>query len=128
MGWLESEQASGAILPKSPMGKAIAYVLGHRTAFERYLSDGRLAIDNNLAEQTIRPMVVGQKNFLFAGSERGRRTMATLMSVVGSARLQQLDVAAYLGDVIARIAAIPVGRLSELLPENWKAARRDTSG
>ena len=119
--WMEKER--GNVLPKSPMGKAIAYVLNHRPAFERYLEDGRIAIDNNLAEQVIRPIAVGRKNFLFAGSEKGGRTMATLMSVVASARLQRIDVHAYLGDVIARIASLPMSRLPELLPEAWQAAR-----
>jgi transposase len=121
MDWLESQRTS--VLPKSPFGQAIAYVLGHRKALERNLDDGRLAIDNNAAEQTIRPVALGRKNFLFAGSGRGGQTMATLMSVVGSARLHKLDVAAYLADVIERIAATPLSRLQELLPERWAEVR-----
>ena len=120
LNWLEREYG-GAVLPKSPMGQAMAYVLGHRKAFMAYLGDGRLSIDNNLAERMIRPIVVGRKNFLFAGSERGGRTMATLMSLVYSARLHELNVHAYVTDVIERIAGLPMSKLPDLLPDRWKA-------
>ena len=122
MDWVDDQLADPAILPKSPIGRALSYVLAHREQLERYLSDGRLAIDNSIAERAIRPIAVGRKNFLFAGSERGGRTMATLMSVVGSARLHGLDVARYLHDIIDRIAGLPVSRLAGLLPDRWTAA------
>lgn len=121
MTWIETELASTAVLPKSPMGHAMAYVLNHRAAFMAYLDDGRLAIDNNLAERTIRPIALGRKNFLFAGSARGGRTMATLMSLVSSARLHKLNVHAYVTDVITRIAGLPSSELPDLLPDRWKA-------
>jgi len=119
LDWIEREYACG-VLPKSPMGKAINYVLGHRKAFTAYLDDGRLAIDNNLTERMIRPIALGRKNFLFAGSERGGRTMATLMSLVCSARLHELNVHAYVTDVIERIAGLPISELPNLLPDRWK--------
>ena len=124
MGWIEDELARPEVLPKSAIGRALAYVRTHRAMLERYLDDGRLEIDNSLVERAIRPVAVGRKNFLFAGSERGGRTMATLMSVVGSARLHGVDVAAYLGDVIERIAGHPAGRLGELLPDAWSPRPR----
>ncbi len=120
MTWLEDERSGGCVLPKSPIGKAIGYALNHRAAFMAYLDDGRLAIDNNLAERMIRPIAVGRKNFLFAGSERGGRTMATLMSLVSSARLHDLNVHAYVTDVITRIAGLPMSQLPDLLPDRWK--------
>jgi len=123
MAWIDEQRADPTVLPKSLIGRALAYVQSHRPQLERYLDDGRLAIDNSIAERSIRPVAVGRKNFLFAGSPRGGRTMATLMSVVGSARLHDVDVAAYLRDVIGRIAAMPVSRLPELLPDRWKALR-----
>jgi transposase len=123
MAWVQEQLADPTVLPKSLIGRALSYVLAHRERLERYLADGRLAIDNSIAERAIRPVAVGRKNFLFAGSRRGGQTMATLMSLVGSARLHGLDVARYLHDVIDRIAAIPVSRLPELLPDRWKAAQ-----
>lgn len=101
---------------------APCYTLAHRERLERYLADACLAIDNSISERAIRPVAVGGKSYLFAGSERGGRTMATLMSVVGPARLHCLDVARYLHEVIDRIAAIPVSRLPELLSDRRKAA------
>ncbi len=105
------------------MGEAMAYVRNHRAALAAYLDDGRLAIDNNLAEQMIRPMAVGRKNFLFAGSEHGGRTMATLMSLVCSARLHDLNVEAYIADVITRISRLKTSDLPDLLPDRWKELR-----
>ncbi len=121
MEWLIQERGCPKVLPKSPLGQAIRYVLNHRPAFEAYLDDGRLAIDNNLAERLIRPIAVGRKNFLFAGSERGGRTMATLMSLVSSARLHEVNVHAYVTDVITRISGHPLNKLSDLLPDRWQA-------
>jgi transposase len=117
--WLQ--EAYATVLPKSPIGQACAYTLRLWTALTRYLQDSRLAIDNNLAERAIRPLCVGRKNWLFAGSQRGGHAAATLYSLIESAKRHQLDPFAYLRDILTRIPTQPNSRIHELLPDNWKA-------
>jgi len=81
--WLTATEP--AVLPKSPLGQAIGYVLPRWAGFTRYCEDGRLAIDNNVSERTLRPCTIGRKNWLFVGSDRGGRTAAILFSLVASA-------------------------------------------
>jgi hypothetical protein len=80
------------VLPKSPMGTAIGYALNNWDALVRYSSDGDLAIDNNVAERAIRPLVIGRKNYLHMGSDTGGRTAAILYSVIASAKRHGLLV------------------------------------
>jgi transposase len=90
----------------------------------RYIGDGRLAIDNNAAERSIRGIALTRKNFLFLGSDEGGHRAAIFYTVTESARLNDLDPEAYMADVIDRLAKRhPINRLAELLPWNWKAAR-----
>lgn len=105
---------------KSGLANAIGYALNHWQALIRYVSDGRIEIDNNAAERALRAVALGRKNFLFAGSDAGGERAAALYSLIGSARLNGLDPEAYLRFVIARIADYPVNRVSDLLP--WKVA------
>ncbi len=107
---------------KSDLAAAMRYALGRWTALTRYAEDGRLEIDNNAAERTIRPLALGRKNYLFAGSDRGGERAAAIYTLVSTARLNGLDPEAYLRDVLARIADHPINRIGELLPWNWKAA------
>lgn len=118
--WLETEQ--GKVLPKSPMGEAMGYCLGNWPALLEYVNDGILAIDNNAAENALRPIVLGRKNWLFAGSDNGGRTGAVLASLVASCKRHGVDPFAYLKDVLTRIAATPVSQLDQFLPDRWKAA------
>ena len=105
---------------RSPIGKACAYTLNHWAALMRYLDDGRLAIDNNLAERAIRPLVVGRNNWLFAGSRRGGAAAATLYSLIQSAKRHGIDPFAYLRDLLTRIPTHPNSRIDELFPDRWK--------
>lgn len=118
--WLDAQQRQ--VLPRSPMGQAIGYCLSNWTALTRYTDSGILNIDNNIAENAIRPIVLGRKNWLFAGSDNGGRTGATLASLVASAKRHGLDPYAYLRDVFTRIAATPIAELEQFLPDRWKAA------
>lgn len=120
--WLESQQAErgGPVLPKSPMGQAIQYALNQWAALCVYTTDGRLAIDNNASENALRRVAVGRKNWLFAGSDNGGRTAATLFSLIATCQRHEVEPMAYLRDVLTRIAALPVSRLPTLLPDRWQ--------
>ena len=120
--WLESQQAEcgGPLLPKSPMGQAIQYTLNQWDALCVYTTDGRLAIDNNASENALRRVAVGRKNWLFAGSDNGGRTAATLFSVIATCQRHRVEPMTYLRDVLTRIAAMPVSQLGTLLPDRWQ--------
>jgi len=120
--WLRDEQ--GKVLPKSPIGQAIAYALRHWPALTRYLDDGFLAIDNNVAERTLRHIAIGRKNWLFAGSSAGAQTAATLFSVTSTCHRHGVDAFAYLRDLLERLAHDPQPSpevLREWLPDRWRS-------
>jgi transposase len=105
---------------KAPLGKALQYALSRWDALTRYIEDGRLSIDNNLAERLLRGIAVTRKNFLFLGSDAGGDRAAILYTVIESAKLNGLDPEAYLANVLARLArGHPNNRLDELLPWNF---------
>jgi len=117
--WLDAQD----VLPKSPTAAAIAYVCSRWDAFTRYTTDGLLSIDNNPAENALRRVALGRKNWLFAGSDQGGHTAATLFSLIASAALHELDPYRWLRDVLTRIADTPLSRLDDLLPDRWQACR-----
>jgi transposase len=119
------EQATTA-LPKSPLGTAIGYTLRNWTALTRYTEDGRLKIDNNGAEQALRPIVLGRRNWLFAGSEAAAHRTAILCSMVQTCKHLQLDPFAYLRDVIERVSTHPARLVLELTPREWQRLRHDS--
>jgi transposase len=122
--YLEREQPN--VLPKSPEGRAISYVLSNWDALMRYCEDGDLEIDNNGAERSLRGVAVGRKNWLFFGSDNGGRTAAILTSFTTTCKRLQINASIYLRDVFQRISAHPMNRLEELLPDNWKDAQDAT--
>ena len=99
---------------------AINYSLKRWDALCVFLEDPDTPIDNNWVENQIRPIAVGRKNWLFAGSLRSGKRNAAIMSLVHSARLNGLNVQAYLKDVLDRLPTHPYSRIDELLPHNWK--------
>lgn len=101
------------------MAKAMDYVRNQRKALRQFLREGLAPIDNNACERAIRPVAIGRKNWLFAGSMRGGRTAAVIYSLVESCKLAGVDVLAYLADVLVRVATHPASRIDELLPANW---------
>jgi hypothetical protein len=119
--WLESQQASrgGPVLPKSPMGQAILYAMNQWDALCVYTTDGDLAIDNNVAENALRRVAVGRKNWLFCGSDHGGTTAAVLFSLIATCRRHRVDPFAYLRDVLTRIASAPIHQLDPFLPDSW---------
>lgn len=117
--WFDEQQLK--ILPKSPIGDAMSYALNNWTALTRYLDDEILDIDNNEAEQALRGIAVGRKNWLFLGSDRGGRAAAVHYTLIQSAKRHGIDPFAYLRDVLLRITTEPNTDLRQLLPDNWKA-------
>ncbi|MCC4300301.1 IS66 family transposase [Aurantimonas coralicida] len=114
--YLERELAR--LSGKSPTAGAIRYALSRWPALCRYLGDGRIEIDNNAAERAIRPVTLGRKNWLFAGSDEGGVRAAGIMTLIETAKLNGLDPEAWLRDVIARIHDHSARRIDELLPWN----------
>lgn len=112
--WLE--QTLLQISVKSGLAKAIHYALTHWRALTRYCEDGRIEVDNNTAERSIRPLVLGRRNYLFAGSDGGGDSAAVIYSLIGTARLNGVEPYAYLRAVFERIADHPINRIDELLP------------
>ena len=117
--WLE--QKADKALPKSPLGKAVAYTLGLWPQLTTYLEDGHINIDNNMAENAIRPFVVGRKNFLFSGSPRGAQASATMYTLVETAKANGLEPWAYLNYLFEKLPqAKSEQALLALLPQNLK--------
>jgi transposase len=119
--WLQENMPK--VLPKSAIGKAIAYALNRWKYLERYVENGKLEIDNNLVENAIRPVALGRKNYLFAGSEEGAAWAAILYSLFGSAIRHGHNPFDYLSDVLSRLPDLQVNQLEQLLPANWNPAK-----
>lgn len=113
-GWRELYLTSGK------MGDACKYQENQRESLRVFLQDGRVPIHNNACEVAIRPVAIGRKNWLFAGSVRGGRAAATVYTLVQSCRKADVDPFVYLADVLTRVATHPAARVEELIPANWK--------
>ena len=105
---------------KSSLAGAIRYATSRWAALTRYVDDGRLEMSNNAAERAIRPVALGRKNFLFAGSDAGGRRAAIMYTLIETCKLNEIDPEAWLTFVIERIADHPINRIDELLPWNWR--------
>lgn len=114
------EEYKNQVLPKSPMGKAVGYALNQWDALMRYTEDPRLDIDNNISERALRMVVLGRKNYLFAGSEAGARRAAIIYSLVATCKMHEIDPFAYFVDVLKRVSTHPADKIDELLPGQWK--------
>jgi transposase len=111
---------------KSVTAEAIRYAISRWFSLCRFLDDGSIEIDNNAAERAIRPIALGRKNWLFAGSDKGGERAAAILSLIETAKLNGIDPEAYLRDILARIADHPINRLNELLP--WNIPQTDDKG
>jgi len=121
--WAMTALADPGLLPKSNIAVALGYFIKQYPRMSRYLEDGRLEIDNNLIENTVRPVALGRKNYLFAGSHEGARRAAMVYSLLGSCKLHGINPNKWLPDVFARLPDHPVNRLEELLPHKWQPAK-----
>ena len=107
---------------KSAIAEAIRYSTNRWEALVRYTSDGTLEIDNNIAERSIRPVALGRKNYMFAGSDEGGKRAAAMYSLIGTAKMHGLNPEAYLKYVLTHIADHKINKIDELLP--WNLAEK----
>lgn len=107
------------VLPSSVIGKAIAYTLKLWDKLIVYLQDGRLQPDNNGVENAVRPLSIGRKNYLFAGSHEGAKRAAMLYSFMGSCKMNNINPQEWLTEILERIPTHKANKLYELLPNNW---------
>src|ERR1700704_2980140 len=125
---LDARRARQALAPcRSRQGhglyvKAMDYMLKRWTAFTRFLGDGRICLTNNAAERALRGFALGRKAWLFAGSGRGADRAAFMATLIMTAKLNGVDPQAWLADVLAHIADMPISGLEQLLPWNWVAS------
>lgn len=116
-----------AVLPQSVIGQAIYYSLQRWDKLSLYTTDGRLRIDNNLVENAIRPVAIGRKNYLFAGSHNGARRAAMLYSFLGTCKINDVNPFDWLCDVLRTIPSHPINKLHQLLPHTWTSPQRQNS-
>ena len=107
-------------LHKGAIGTALHYANNQLPKLESYLRDGRIEIDNNLTENSIRPLALGRKNYLFAGSHEGAQRAAMMYSFFASCKYHQINPLEWMTDVLQRIGTHPVNQLEDLLPHHWK--------
>lgn len=116
--WLHAQLPK--ISGKSPLAQAIRYALGRMPKARSYLKNGHLELDNNTAERAVKPVAIGRKNWMFAGSQGGGKAMAIAFTLIETAKLNNVDPQAWLTWVLAQIADHKITRLDELLP--WRYA------
>jgi transposase len=117
-GWIRTERTR--LSRHADVAKAMNYMLKRWPAFTRFLEDGRICLTNNAAERALRGVALGRRAWLFCGSDRGGMRAAVMYTLIGTAKLNDIDPQAWLADVLERIAGHPLQRLHELLPWNWQ--------
>ena len=119
--WLNKK--SRQVVPKSLFGQAISYCLAQWHRLENYIKDGHAGIDNNVAENAIRPFVVGRKNWLFSGTPEGARASAVLYSLIETAKANKLEPYSYLRYLFEKLPSTSPDDLPNLLPHNLSAEK-----
>ncbi len=110
------------------VARAMDYMLKRWPAFTRFLDDGRICLSNNAVERALRGVALGRKSWLFVGSDRGGQRAAVMYTLLGTAKLNNVDPQTWLADVLERIASHPIQRLPELLPWYWCPATAAFTG
>jgi transposase len=123
IAWMERERSK--LSRHNEVAKAMDYMLKRIDVFTRFLTDGRICLSNNAAERQLRGIALGRKSWLFAGSDRGGERAAVMLTLIHTAKLNDIDPQAWLADVLARIADHKITDLAALLPWNWQSTRVD---
>jgi hypothetical protein len=123
--WMREERAK--LSKHAAVAKAMDYMLRRWDGFARFLEDGRICLTNNAAERALRGLALGRKSWLFAGSDRGGDRAAVMYTLIGTAKLNDIDSQAWLADVLRRIAEHPVQKLDQLLPWHWKTEQHQNA-
>lgn len=110
---------SGLVLPSSAIGIAIEYTIKRWTKLVEYINHGEAEIDNNIVENSIRPLALGRKNYLFAGSHDSAQRSAMMYSFIGTCKINGINPTHWLYDIFLRIKDHPINKIEELLPQNW---------
>jgi transposase len=123
--WLREQRSR--LSRSSSVAEPIDYMLRRWDRFAQFIDDGRICLTNNAAERALRGFALGRKSWLFAGSDRGADRAAVMVTLIMTAKLNDIDPQAWLADVLARIASLPQRRLRELLPWNWSTHVRSVA-
>jgi hypothetical protein len=123
--WMRRERAK--LSRHNDVAQAMDYMLKRTDAFTRFLEDGRICLSNNAAERQLRGIALGRKSWLFAGSDRGGERAAVMLTLIQTAKLNDVDPQAWLADMLARIADHKIADLAQLLPWNWSQALRQAA-
>jgi transposase len=118
------EAARAEALPASALGKAPGYTLAQWRKLTRFLEHPELELSNNLAENSMRPLLIGRKNWIHVGSQQAGPKVAAILSIVESCRRLKIPIRAYLAAVLPGVAEVPVQRIKERTPSAWAAARQ----
>ena len=117
--WLEYQLTHPVFTPKSTFGQAVQYMHNQWDRLQAYCGDGRIEIDNNLVENAIRPIALGRKNYLFAGSHEGAKRAARIYTLLSSAKLHGIEPFQYLKNLLDILPDYSIKKLHEILPNNW---------
>jgi hypothetical protein len=117
--WIIRAPEITKVLPKSPIGQVIAYVYNIYSRLVRYVIDGRYPIDNNGAENGVRPLVLGRKNYFFCGNHQATGRTAIIYSLLGICKINHVNPVEWLADVLNRMNDCKMSNLARLLPRQW---------
>jgi transposase len=120
--WLD--QAKLTVLPKTKLGEAITYTLNRWPALLVYLEHPFVEISNNASERSIKPMVISRRNWLFAGSEEGGQTAASIMSLIETCKRLRINPFEYMKDVLTRFPSAKISQVDDFLPDRWLASKQ----
>jgi transposase len=123
--WMETELPK--LLPQSPIGKAMGYMLRRKKRMSHYLTDGNLLIDTNPIENAIRPIAVGRKNYLFAGSHEAAQRGAIFYSLLACCKMNEVDPLEWLTDIMQKLPHHPDNQIEQLLPHLWIKQKMETT-
>ena len=116
--WMKEQYTQ--VLPKSPIGQALAYSIERWDRLSIYTTNGMLCIDNNPVENSIRPVAIGRKNYLFAGSHEGAKRSAMLYSLLGTCKMNNVNPFTWLKEVLVKLPSHPINKIKDMLPHNYK--------